>query len=68
MGGNESTMKNKNTTNVTNNFMQKISTDIENSNSAELDMNQTLTFRAPFATMKNCSLTINTKSMLYHFR
>ena len=55
---NESTMKNKVTTNVTNNFMQKMSTDIENSNSAELDMSQTLTFRAPFATMKNCSLTI----------
>jgi len=58
MGGNESTMKNKTTTNITNNFMQKISTDIENSNSAELDMNQTLTFRAPFATMKECSLRI----------
>jgi hypothetical protein len=55
---NESTMKNKVTTNVTNNFMQKMSTDIENSNSAELDMSQKLTFRAPFATMKNCSLTI----------
>ena len=58
MGGNESTMKNTSITNVTNNFMQKISTDIENSNSAELDMNQTLTFRAPFATMKECSLRI----------
>jgi len=57
-GSNESTMKNTTTTNVTNDFMQKISTDIENSNSAELDMNQTLTFRAPFATMKNCSLRI----------
>ena len=55
---NDSTMKNKVTTTVTNDFMQKVSTDIENSNSAELDMNQTLTFRAPFATMKNCSLTI----------
>ena len=55
---NESTMKNTVTTNVTNNFMQKMSTDIENSNSAELDMSQTLTFRAPFATMKDCSLTI----------
>ena len=30
MGGNESTMKNTSTTNVTNDFMQKISTDIEN--------------------------------------
>ena len=58
MGGNESTMKNTSTTNVTNDFMQKISTDIENSNSAELDMNQKLTFRAPFATMKECSLRI----------
>ena len=58
MGGNESTMKNTSITNVTNNFMQKISTDIENSNSAELDMKQTLTFRAPFATMKECSLRI----------
>ena len=58
MGGNESTMKNTTTTNVTNNFLQKTSTEIENSNSAELDMNQTLTFRAMFATMKNCSLTI----------
>ena len=56
--GNESTMKNTVTTNVTNNFMQKMSTDIENSNSAELDMSQTLTFRAPFASMKDCSLTI----------
>ena len=55
---NESTMKNTVTTNVTNDFMQKMSTDIENSNSAELDMSQTLTFRAPFATMKDCSLTI----------
>ena len=35
MGGNESTMKNTSTTNVTNEFMRKISTDIENSNSAD---------------------------------
>ena len=62
MGGNESTMKNKTTTNVTNNFIEKISTDIENSNSAELDMNQTLTFRAPFATMKECLSANRTKS------
>ena len=59
MGGNESTMKNKTTTNVTNDFMQKISTDVENRNEAELNLDQTLTFRAPFATMKNCSLRID---------
>ena len=59
MGGNESTMKNKSTTNVTNDFMQKISTDVENRNEAELNLDQTLTFRAPFATMKNCSLRID---------
>ena len=55
---NESTMKNKTTTNVANNFMQSMSTDISNRNEAELDMTQTLTFRAPFASMKNCNLTI----------
>ena len=56
MGGNESTMKNKTTTNVANNFMQSMSTEISNRNEAELDMTQTLTFRAPFAKMKDCNL------------
>ena len=58
MGGNESTMKNKTTTNVANNFMQSMSTEISNRNEAELDMTQTLTFRAPFAKMKDCNLRI----------
>ena len=55
---NSTTMKSKSTTNVTNNFMQSMNTDVKNSNSAELDMTQTLTFKAPFATMKDCNLTI----------
>ena len=55
---NSSTMKNKITTNVTNNFMQKMSTNISNKNSAELSLNQKLVFRAPFATLKDCNLDI----------
>ena len=55
---NESTMKNKTTTNVANNFMQSMSTEISNRNEAELDMTQTLTFRSPFAKMKDCNLRI----------
>ena len=55
---NSTTMKTKSTTNVANNFMQSMSTDISNRNEAELDMTQTLTFRAPFARMKDCNLTI----------
>lgn len=55
---NSSTMKNKTTTNVTNNFMQKMSTNISNKNSAELALNQKLVFRAPFATLKDCNLDI----------
>ena len=55
---NESTMTNKTTTNVVNNFMQTMSTNIENDNSGELDMTQTLTFRAPHARMEGCSLRI----------
>ena len=48
---NDTTMTNKTTTNVVNNFMQSISTDISNRNEAELNMDQTLTFRAPYAKM-----------------
>ena len=59
MGAKNSTnMTNKTTTNVVNDFMQSISTDISNRNEAELNMDQTLTFRAPYAKMKDCKLRI----------
>ena len=55
---NSTTMTNKTTTNVVNDFMQSISTDIENNNEAEMNMDQTLTFKMPFASMKDCNISI----------
>ena len=44
---NSSTINNTATTNVTNDFMSRMTTNISNTNEAKLDLNQKLTVRAP---------------------
>tara|TARA_Y100000996_G_scaffold213101_1_gene167399 strand:- start:187 stop:1431 length:1245 start_codon:yes stop_codon:yes gene_type:complete len=57
---NSSTMKNTSTTNITNDFMQSVSMDIENRNEAELSMTQELEVIAPGMVLSdNCSVDIN---------
>ena len=43
---NSSTINNTATTNVTNDFMSRMTTNISNTNEAKLDLNQKLTVRA----------------------
>jgi len=57
---NSSTMKNTSTTNITNDFMQSVSMDIENRNEAELSMTQELEVIAPGMVLSdNCAVNIN---------
>ena len=56
---NSSTVNNISTTDVTNDFMSRMSTNISNTNSAKLDLNQKLTVRAPGTKlMDGCKLSI----------
>ena len=56
---NSSTMKNTITTNVVNDFMQNISTELETSNSAEMDLAQELQFNMPNASLDGCNIDIS---------
>ena len=56
---NSSTMKNTITTNVVNDFMQNISTELETSNSAEMDLSQELQFNMPNASLDGCNIDIS---------
>ena len=59
MGGNASTMSSKSTTNVTNDFMQSMSTEISNSNSAEALLEQKLNFHANnMRALNGCRISI----------
>lgn len=55
---NEATVKNTLTNNVVNNFMQRMSTEISNSNDASMDLNQSLEFQMKDASMVRCRLGI----------
>ena len=55
---NSSTMKNTTTTNVINDFMQSINTELETSNRAEMDLSQELQFNMPNASIDGCNIDI----------
>lgn len=59
MGSNSSTMKSEITTDITNNFLQTVSTDIKNENKSELDIKQTFKFEAPYSSFDNCNINFD---------
>ena len=56
---NSTTMKNTTTTNVINDFMQSINTELQTTNSAEVDLSQELQFNMPNASIDGCNIDIS---------